>query len=154
MTTPPTLLVEYVTPLLFYPVCPSHGGMWVLVAVVWFANCYTPFTYFTFTYLQLRVLSKRLDGSSRFLHTGFFRLITYCSLRIFECIKNKAGTLSKIARRRKIFHGTSTVESAVNLVRPTSTASLSHWASTCVYNTMGVSCHAGSFAWTQTSSKL
>jgi len=34
-------------------------------------------------------------------------------------------------------HGTSTVASVVNLVRPTTVASLSHWASSVVYNTMG-----------------
>jgi len=42
------------------------------------------------------------------------------------------------SRLRKIRHVTSTVASAVSLVRPTTTASLSHWASTFVWEAMSI----------------
>jgi len=49
-----------------------------------------------------------------------------------------SGTLSQTLDLEKLRHGTSTVASVVNLVRPTTIACLSHWASTFVYNTMAV----------------
>jgi len=93
---------------------------------------------------QVGVLSKRLDLSS-----WFYSLYLRAAYPTLWCkgigVPSKirvlpSGTLSQTLDLEKFRHGTSAVASVVNVVRPTTVASLSHRASTFVYNT-GSSIH-------------
>jgi len=79
---------------------------------------------------------------ARFRHRGYPRLILHWAEGNSSISKNKAisfwNCILNSGRRKKFRHGTLTVASVVNLVRPTTVASSSHWTSTFVYNTLAV----------------
>jgi len=84
------------------------------------------------------ILSKRLHGSTWFRHRGYasYPALYYMAIRVSPNIGIlPSGTLSQTLDLEKFLHGTSTVASAINLVRPTTVVSLSHWTSSFVYNT-------------------
>ena len=97
-------------------------------------------------------LSKRRNGSRWFLASRLPSAYPMLFLQENSGI-SKTGTslwnfaqTSKLAGFSAMFHnGTSFVASVVNLVRPTTVASLSqsHWASTAVYNTISVTQRVG-----------
>jgi len=83
---------------------------------------------------QAGIVSKQLNGSSSFLLAyptlHYRRILVSPEIRyLLPC-----GTLSQTLDLEEFRHLTSTVADVVNLVRPTPVASLSHWASTFVYN--------------------
>jgi len=84
---------------------------------------------------------------ARFWHRGYprARLILRCAEREFGISKNKGTSYwnfvpnSELSRLFCFYrHGTSIVAIVVNLVGPATVASLSHWASTFVCNTMSL----------------
>jgi len=85
---------------------------------------------------QAGTLSKRLHGST------WFSVQRLCVLSCPVLYGNSGISKYRdtslwnfVPKVEKFRHGTSTVASVLNLVRPTIVASLSHWASTFVYNT-------------------
>jgi len=83
----------------------------------------------------------RADNVDTSCRRGYIRLVLQCLLREVMKLQNNGtspGTLCQTLYLEQFRHGTSTVASVVNLFRPTTVASLSHWTSTVVYNTMSV----------------